>query len=203
MFAPSSQKNIYVQISSAYRRGDDMRKIHLLESGIVLLSFLAVVGIASAQSFSGYNYNANIFVGTYTQWCYQSGYGTNASCAASLGSSANDLVVMKWNAQWNNCNANGYNNPTYCLGAWVDNEFNGKVPGGDGSVWHYKIIWVGSEGSSSPYWLPGGYSIWNNYEVVMDQGVDPSGAYNWCGATGLVHQFCALTTPNGYGAVGS
>ncbi len=155
--------------------------------GVVLLSLLA--GISMAQGWQGYNWKANVFVGTQVQWCVQSGYGTNASCAAWLGSSAYDKLVMKWNAQWNNCNLNGNNDAAYCLGAWVDNEINGKIAGGDGSVWHYKIIWVGSEAQSSPYWLPGGYSIWGSYEVIMDQGTNSSG-----------HFFNALATPNGYGA---
>lgn len=166
-----------------------MDKMNILEAGIILLSLAALSGMASAQGFNGYNLKANVFVGTYTQWCVQSGYGTNASCASEFGSTGNDIVVMKWNAQWNNCNNNGYTNPTYCAGAWVDNEINGKVPGGDNTVWHYKIIWVGPEGASSSYWLPGGYSIWGNYEVIMDQGIN-----------GTVHTINAIATPDGYGA---
>lgn len=166
-----------------------MDKTHVLEFGIVLVSLLAMSGLASAQGWNGYNRNM-IFVGTYTQWCVQSGYGTNSTCSASLGSSGNDLVVMKWNAQWNNCNIYGGDvNPTYCAGAWVDNEFNGKVPGGDNTVWHYKIIWVGPGYANSTYWLPGGYSVWGNYEVVMDQGLN-----------GTTHVINAVATPNGYGA---
>ncbi len=115
-----------------------------------------------------------------------------AGPASALGGGApyaNDHLVMKWNEQWNNCNANGYNNPTYCLGAMLDNEWNGNVPNGSGVVEHYKIIWVGSAGVSSQYWRTGGYPIWNNYEVIMDQGTDTS-----------VHTWYALATPNGYGA---
>ena len=142
----------------------------------------------------GYNYGARVFVGTYLSWC-ESGGGTPASCQTSLGVYANDQLVMKWNAQWDACNANEWNNPTYCLGAWDSNELNGRFPGGSGENWHYKIIWVGSEGSNSPYWLPGGYPVWGNYEVIMDQGSDPN--------FGPGHTWNALATPAGYGAVNS
>ena len=105
---------------------------------------------------------------------------------------ANDHLTMKWNAAWDACNAHGYDDPTYCLGAWVDNEWNGAAPGGSSEVWHYKIIWVGSSGTASQYWQPGGYSVWGNYEVLMDQGVTLN--------DGPVHTFFANATPNGYGS---
>ncbi len=166
-----------------------MRKASsIIGIGAAIATFAILMGITSAhstgQGLPGYIYGANNFVGTYAQWCNQSGYGTYATCAATYGY---DKVVMKWNAQWNNCNANGYNSPTYCAGAWEDNEINGNVANGDGSVWHYKIIWVGSAGNTSAYWLPGGYSIWGNYEVIMDQGT-----YN------VTHTFYARAVPNGY-----
>ncbi len=157
---------------------------------VLALSAVSVFAKGGFNQF-GYNYGARIF------------NGTNASFCASLKAPSNcdgnpyDKVIMKWNAQWDNCNANGYNNPKYCLGAWVDNEYNGKVPNGSGVVWHYKIIWVGSAGASSPYWLAGGYSIWGNYEVIMDQGINSTCSGN----VDTGHQFCALATPNGYGAV--
>jgi len=57
-------------------------------------------------------------------------------------------------------------------------------------VWHYKIKWVGAcaEGASLP---DGGYCIWGQFEVVMDQGIDPN--------LGPGHQVLALARPNGYG----
>ncbi len=155
-------------------------------AGALMIGVLAVPAFA-AGGFDQYGYNdtARVFNGTGSSWCLAGGQA--ADC---LGVNSPDKLVMKWNAQWDNCNANGYDNPTYCLGAWTDNEWNGAVPGGSGQVWHYKIIWVGSAGSSSPYWLPGGYSVWGNYEVVMDQGMSDG-----------VHTWGALATPNGYGAV--
>ena len=154
--------------------------------GVMLIAVFAGSAVAAGSgSYPGYIFKANNFVGTYAQWCYQSGYGNNATCGATYGY---DKLVMKWNNQWNNCNSNGYNNATYCAGAWVDNEINGRVANGDGTVWHYKIIWVGSSANQSSYWLPGGYSIWGNYEVIMDQG-----SYS-----NYTHIFNALATPNGY-----
>jgi hypothetical protein len=42
--------------------------------------------------------------------------------------------------------------------------------------------------SDGPYWKNGGYRIWGNYEVIMDQGMS-TGAHEW-----LTH-----AVPNGYG----
>src|SRR3990167_4732886 len=50
---------------------------------------------------------------------------------------ANDHLVMKWNKAWDLCNANGYDNPDYCLGAWTTNEWNGMNLDGSQSNWHY------------------------------------------------------------------
>ena len=56
------------------------------------------------------------------------------------------------------------------------------MPDGTQSVWHYKIIWVGSAGESGLYWHEGGYLIWGNYEVIQDFGFDPSGHYQYAQA---------------------
>ena len=133
----------------------------------------------------GYNEKARVFVGLAD--------GVDRSNDGKVWGDptyAKDHLVMKWNAQWDNCNANGYDNPTYCLGAWTDNEWNGNVQGGSGVTEHYKIIWVGSAGELSPYWRDGGYLVWNNYEVIMDQGTDTTG-----------HVWYAHGIPNGYGSV--
>ena len=176
-----------------------MRKsITALIAAIILVAAVAVPAFASG-GFDTYGYNrpAGIFNGTYLSWCESpnsAGVGGNSEsyCLSAYGVYAYDQLIMKWNAAWDACNANGYDDPTYCAGAWVTNEENGQVPGGSGAVWHTKVIWVGSQAENSPYWAPGGYSIWGNYEVIMDQGIDP----NW----GSGHWFNALATPNGLGA---
>lgn len=81
---------------------------------------------------------------------------------------ANDHLVMKWNAEWDRGNDEGWTNPPY--NAWENNQWNGAVQGGSGEVWHYKIIWVGTALQNSPYWRPGGYAIWGQFEVIMDHG---------------------------------
>jgi uncharacterized protein (DUF2126 family) len=62
-------------------------------------------------------------------------------------------------------------------------------PDGSQSVWHYKIIWVGPALEDSLYWREGGYPIWGQFEVIMDQGVDPE----------LGHMWFAHAIPNGFG----
>jgi len=141
----------------------------------------------------GYNLKARIFVGTGWTWCMAK-VGNPVWCQDYLGAYANDKIVMKWNAAWDACNDQGGTEPDVCLGAWTNNEWNGNVLYGTGAVWHYKIIWVGPGGATSPYWKAGGdgYSIWGNYEVIMDQGIDPS--------YGPGHLWFAHATPTGYGA---
>lgn len=135
----------------------------------------------------GYNDKARIFIGVAD--------GVDRSLDGAVWGDptyARDHLVMKWNAAWDACNDHGYDDPSYCAGAWLDNEWNGAMPGGSGSVWHYKIVWVGSAGELGPYWQPGGYSVWGNYEVLMDQGMDFT--------LTPVHTWLARSAPNGYGA---
>lgn len=108
---------------------------------------------------------------------------------------AKDRLVMKWNAAWDACNDAGNNTASACAGAWINNEWNGAVSGGSGEVWHYKIIWVGAGGATSPYWKAGGYPVWGNYEVLMDQGVTLP-----ADGSGAVHYWFAKSQPNGYGS---
>lgn len=170
-----------------------MKKI-LLFPVFTLAFFLGgVMTVSAAGGFDefGYNDGARIFNGLAD--------GVDRVLDDKLWGDeayANDRVVMKWNEEWDLCNENGNDNPDYCLGAWTDNEWNGKVRGGSGEVWHYKIIWVGSGLENSPYWVEGGYPIWGNYEVIMDQGISTS---DYCGPNNGGHQFCALAGPNGYG----
>jgi hypothetical protein len=53
---------------------------------------------------------------------------------------------------------------------------------------HYKITWVGPKLESSPYWRAGGYAVWSEFEVIMDQGV-----------IGGAHYWGAHAIPTGYG----
>ena len=131
----------------------------------------------------GYNYTARIFSGS------ADGVDKNMDGKVWGDSTyANDHLVMKWNSAWDACNASGNNSEAACAGAWVTNEWNGMVPGGSSETEHVKIIWVGATLQSSPYWVDGGTPIWDNYEILMDQGM----------ANG-VHNVYTFTTPNGLG----
>lgn len=129
----------------------------------------------------GYNYGARLFNGP------ADGVDRNLDGTVwGIPTYANDHLVMKWTADWDRGNAEGWSKPPY-LSAWVDNEWNGNVPGGSGTTEHCKIIWVGADLQNSPYWRTGGYPIWGQFEVLMDQGTDPTG-----------HWSIAHAVPNGY-----
>jgi len=135
---------------------------------------------------TGYNFTARIFNGTAWDWCMEK-VGDEAWCEEYLGDTANDHLIMKWNAEWDRGNDEGWSNPPYA--AWENNQWNGKVPGGSGDVWHYKIVWVGACGADMTPLPNGGYCIWGQFEVIMDQGTSDG-----------VHQWYAHALPNGYGS---
>jgi hypothetical protein len=98
---------------------------------------------------------------------------------------ANDKLVMKWNAEWDRGNDEKWANPPY--DAWENNEWNGKVPGGSGEVWFYKIKWVGPCTNYETF-PDGGYCIWGQFEVLMDHGI-----------AGVEHIWFTHANPAGYG----
>ena len=134
----------------------------------------------------GYNRTARIFSGSATGWCLERGAAPDC-----LGLYSNDRLVMKWNAEWDRGNAEDWDSPPYA--AWLTNEWNGKAPGGSGQVWHYKIVWVGPCGSNYTPLEDGGYCLWGQFEVIMDQGVDPN--------VGPGHLWFAQARPNGMGGL--
>lgn len=99
---------------------------------------------------------------------------------------ANDHLLMKWNSEWDRGNAEGWSKPPY--GAWLNNEWNGKRPDGSGYTEHFKTKWYGPCMENSP--LPGGgYCLWGQFYVLMDQGTVPDGGHVWW----------TKAVPNGYG----
>jgi hypothetical protein len=66
------------------------------------------------------------------------------------------------------------------------------VPGGSVEIWHYKTVWVGPCGAYLTPLDNGGYCIWGQYEVIMDQGIDPN--------MGPGHLWFAHANPTGYGS---
>ena len=151
-------------------------------SGAILLG-AAIAPAFAAGGFDefGYNYNARVFVGPAD--------GVDRVLDNKVWGDptyANDHLVMKWSKAWNDARFNG---APWTPDAWENNEWNGAVPGGSGEVWHYKIVWVGSDLEDSPYWRPGGYAVWGQFEVIMDQGI-----------SGGLHTWFAHANPTGYGA---
>lgn len=115
----------------------------------------------------GYNYGARIFNGL------ADGVDRNLDGTVWGDSTyANDHLVMKWSKAWDDARFNG---APWTPDAWETNEWNGNVQGGSNVTEHYKIIWVGSDLENSPYWRQGGYEVWGEFEVIMDQGTDATG----------------------------
>lgn len=162
-----------------------MRKtiVGILSVALFLVLTLLVATPASGQSgFDefGYNYRARVFVGAAD--------GVDRILDGEVWGDptyANDRLVMKWSKAWDTAR---FGTEPWTPDAWVNNEWNGKVPGGSGEVWHYKIVWVGPELENSAYWRDGGYPIWGEFEVIMSHGTVAN-----------KHLWDALTTPAGYG----
>ncbi len=161
-------------------------KLRSVIASFVLLLAFALPADANGFDQFGYNRNARVFVGPASGWCLEQ--GRPADC---LGIYSNDRLVMKWNAEWDRGNAEGWTEPNGYR-AWENNEWNGNVPGGSGAVWHYKIVWIGSCGADLTPLANGGYCIWGQFAVVMDQGLDPN--------IGPGHIWFAHASPAGYGA---
>jgi len=143
-----------------------------------LVVMLAALPLAAQRGFDdfGYNYTARIFVGP------SDGFDRVLGNDPVYG---DDHLVMKWSKAWDDARFHG---EPWTPDAWLDNEWNGMMPDGSEENWHYKIVWVGTQLESSPYWREGGYPIWGEFEVIQDHGHSPSG-----------HFWYAHTRPNGYG----
>ena len=162
--------------------------VSLLAVVVILATFFLSANLIFADKGDngfnefGYNYKARIFNGTGESWSLAKGLP-----ADYLGIYAKDKLIMKWNAEWDRGNAEGWSNPPYK--AWENNEWNGMVPGGSGEVWHYKIVWVGNYGADPTLIPEGAYGIWGQFAVIMDQGtVDAE------------HFWYTHAIPTGYGA---
>ncbi len=136
---------------------------------------------------AGYNNNANLFNGTVMGWCMDK-IGDQTYCNTYYGYWGNDKLIMKWNNEWNRGNDEGWTDPEGYK-AWLSNEYNGSYPDGSGETWHYKIVWIGDYVSDPDLIPDGGYGIWGQFAVIMDQGV-----------TGHEHMWFAHGIPTGYGA---
>ncbi len=153
---------------------------------IQILLFVAVTasfsfGAAGGFDQYGYNYQSRLFVGAAD--------GVDRTLDGTVWGDptyARDHLVMKWSKAWDDAR---FHNAVWTCNAWIDNEWNGMVPGGSGFTEHTKIVWVGSTLSASACWRDGGVSIWGDFEIIFDQGQDPN----------LGHQWYTHAVPSGYG----
>lgn len=154
-----------------------MKKYHAKKSGQNLGLFIVaaavvilLVGVkfifagSGSNGFDqyGYNYQARIFQGKAD--------GVDRLLDGKLWGDptyANDNIVMKWSKAWDEAR---FGTVPWTCDAWTDNEWNGKMPGGSGEIWHYKMVWVGPQLAQSSCWRAGGYPIWGEFEVIFSQG---------------------------------
>lgn len=89
---------------------------------------------------------------------------------------ANDHLVMKWNAEWDRGNAEKWTKPPY--DAWLDNEWNGVRADGSGYTEHFKTKWS-ADCAANVAPAAGTYCIWDQFLVLMDQGIAPGDGHEW------------------------
>jgi hypothetical protein len=158
----------------------------LIGLGAAVLVLLALVAPAFGKTNSGfdqygYNYQARLFNAKAD--------GVDRLLDGNVWGDptyGNDRLVMKWSKAWDDARFRG---EAWNCDAWEDNEWNGKVTGGSGETWHYKIVWVGPELEESSCWREGGQPIWGQFEVTFSQGNAGEG-----------HIWETLTKPSGYGS---
>jgi len=143
-----------------------MKKLGIIVVCVVILVGMMVLPGMTKGGFDefGYNDNARVFVGAAD--------GVDRTLDGTVWGDpvyGSDHLVMKWTKEWDRGNEDGWKEVPYDR-AWTTNHWNGKVPGGSGETWQYKIIWVGPELEASLYWREGGYPIWGQFEVIMSHG---------------------------------
>ena len=150
---------------------------------IVFVAIFAILATtpADAGGFNqfGYNYGARIFSGPAD--------GVDRTLDGKVYGDptyAKDHLVMKWSQAWDDAR---FGNAPWTTDAWLNNEWNGNVPGGSGWTELVKIVWVGD--CSGPNFRPGGYCLWGEFEAISDHGTDPTHSHLWY----------AHATPTGYG----
>lgn len=168
-----------------------MKKLAGLTAVFALLVVAVPVFAKGGFDEFGYNRTARNFVGTCVSWHKGKFGSTEAQARAYCGVYSDDRLVMKWNAEWDRGNNEGWSKPPY--DAWLDNEWNGMVPGGSGETWHYKIAWdegCANEGVPSKEARKGtAYCLWGPFAMLMSHGTYDG-----------VHQWDVLLGPAGYGA---
>lgn len=148
-----------------------------------LVAIPAIATAANGFDEFGYNRQARIFVGPASGWCLER--GDPANC---LGVYSSAHLTMKWNAEWDRGNEEGWAKPPYA--AWLNNEWNGNVPGGSGWSEVFKTVWDQGCADSGVPSRSGSWCIWGQFAVLMDQGTTPDN----------IHEWWTHANPAGYGA---
>lgn len=109
----------------------------------------------------GYNYQANIYVGSAD--CVDR---TEDGTVWGDPTYANDHLVMKWSKGWDDARFGG---EEWGHDAWLNNQWNGKAPGGSGETWHNEVDYsqVCADGNEP---TDGGKCIWGIFEETMSHG---------------------------------
>ncbi len=161
--------------------------------GLIAVTFVILAGAVLAQGgFDefGYNRKARVFVGTGWSWCMGK-VGDETWCENYLGPYTDDTLIMKWNAEWDRGNDEGWSDPDGYHGAWCNNVWNGKA-GGTEETWYYMNRWIGPCGDYGDPTPNGGYCIWGQFEVTLSHGTYPEDG-------NIVHLWDAHAIPAGVG----
>lgn len=95
----------------------------------------------------------------------------------------NELLQINVNTAWDDAHRGA---ASWTPNAWLTNHQVGWYVGDDGKIhqweWFLKIVWIGTGGSGSPYWRPGG-TEWEFYgksefEIIQSVYNDPYGGFH-------------------------
>jgi len=140
----------------------------------------------------GYNDTARNFVGTCVSWHMGKLGSTTEQAEAYCGDYSYDKLVMKWNAEWDRGNEEGWTDEDG-YDAWLNNQWIGTTPGGSGETWRYMIAWdkgCADSGVPSGEAIKGtAYCIWGPFAMLSSQGSMSDHTHSWD----------VLLKPAGYG----
>ncbi|MCR4279756.1 MAG: hypothetical protein NUV78_03405 [Candidatus Zambryskibacteria bacterium] len=166
-----------------------------ISSGLITDS--AGVVIRPGYDEFGYNYQAQMFNGTYDSVDRK----LDGKYWGQTGDYVNDSLQMKWSSEWLanvDCNFDGkldrgLDSKTRQVSGsslgWTTNHVEGDYPGNDGEYHHYtyfvKIVYVGPLTTTPDPWQ--GRRIWNVYATIQEVYNDPYGGYHGVDRLRLAH----------------
>jgi len=152
----------------------------------------AVKPAATGFDEFGYNNVARNFVGTCASWHMGKFESTPQQAEAYCGPYSNDILIMKWNSEWDRGNEDGWSDPNG-YNAWIDNQWIGQRPNGTGETWHYKIAWdAGCVNDNTPTSMANkgtASCVWGSFAMLQSHGT-VNGEHVWD----------VLLAPAGYGS---